>query len=162
MTQKQRIAIFPGSFDPVTLGHVDIVERTLPLFDKVIVAIGENSAKHTLFSLEERKKMLEATFAQHIETEKVIVETFSGLTIDFAQQSHAQYILRGVRNTIDFEYERTIAAANRKMSGIETVLLFARDIHISLSSSVVRDLLINGADVSDFIPFEALQIYYEL
>jgi len=144
-----RTAIFPGTFDPFTVGHQSIVERALPLVDRMIVAIGINSQKKPLISVEKRLQMIAAIFADE---PKVEVMSYEGLTMDFAKKVNAQTILRGVRNALDFEYESSIARINWKLSGIDSMFLLTHEEHSSISSSIVRDLLIHGGDVSDFIP----------
>ncbi|MBR1929181.1 MAG: pantetheine-phosphate adenylyltransferase [Paludibacteraceae bacterium] len=140
-----KIAIFPGSFDPFTIGHKDIVERTLPLFDKIIIAIGNNSEKNTLFSVEERKEKIANAFKNN---KKISVEEYTGLTIDFAKQNNAQFIIRGARNTIDFEYEKQIADFNKQEGDIETIILFTNPQYAYISSTLCRDLIKNGKDIS--------------
>ena len=116
-----RIALFPGSFDPITLGHVDIIERAVPLFDEIKIAVGTNSAKNYLFSLEQRVQWIEQTFAHE---PKISVITYEGLTVDFAREQGVQFLLRGLRNPADFEFEKAIAQANREMvPDLETVFL---------------------------------------
>lgn len=146
-----RRAIFPGSFDPFTIGHADIVRRALPLFDEIVIAVGINYNKQSLFSLEERIKMIEKAFANE---KKVRVQTYSGLTVDFAKQIEARYLLRGVRSTIDFEYEKTMADANRELSHgqLETVLLYASPQYAHVSSTLVRDLHSHQHDITPYIP----------
>lgn len=144
-----KTAIFPGTFDPFTVGHQSIVERALPLVDRVIVAVGLNSQKKPLISVEKRLEMIEAVF---VDEPKVEVMSYSGLTMDFAKEMNAQTILRGVRNALDFEYESSIARINYKISGIDSMFLLTLEEHSSISSTIVRDLMIHGADVSDFIP----------
>lgn len=142
-------AVFPGSFDPVTLGHVDIIERALPLFDSVILAIGVNTDKKYMFSLEERVKFLEETFAGE---KKVKVMTYEGLTVDFCKMEGANFILRGLRNAVDLEFEKTIGQTNFKMAGIDTVFLIASSGKGHISSTVVRDVRKNGGDFSFMVP----------
>lgn len=144
-----RIALFPGTFDPFTVGHANIVERALPLFDKIVIAIGINEAKHTLQPLEQR---LEAIRKVYREVSRVEVESYDTLTIDFARKVGAQFILRGLRTIRDFEYEREIADLNRSMSGIETVMFFTAPELACVSSSSVRELMAFGKDVSKFLP----------
>ena len=144
-----RKAVFPGSFDPLTLGHTDIIDRALPLFDEIIIAIGTNSTKSYMFSLEERKKFILETYAQQ---SKVSVATYQGLTIDFCKKVNSDYILRGLRNPADFEFEKAIAQTNRKMSSIETVFLLTSADASYISSSIVRDILFNKGDVSMLVP----------
>lgn len=144
-----RIAIFPGTFDPFTVGHQSIVERALPLVDRLIVAVGVNSQKKPLISVEKRLEMISDIFADE---SKIEVTSYSGLTMDFAKKVEAKIILRGVRNALDFEYESSIARINWKMSGIDSMFLLTHEEHSSISSSIVRDLMIHGGDVSDFIP----------
>ncbi|MBG6130896.1 pantetheine-phosphate adenylyltransferase [Aquimarina sp. EL_43] len=144
-----RRAVFPGSFDPITLGHYDIIERGLTLFDEVILAIGVNSEKKYMFSLEERKQFIEEAFKDE---PKIKVMTYKGLTIDFCKQQNAEFILRGLRNPGDFEFEKAIAHTNRKMSDIETVFLLTSSGKSYISSSIVRDVIRNGGDVSELVP----------
>lgn len=144
-----KIAIFPGSFDPFTKGHYNIVERGLPLFDRLIIGIGRNTTKAALYTLEERQKQIEILFANE---PRVEVRIYDVLTADFAQQVGANYILRGVRTIADFEYERTIAEVNKRLIQIETVLLFADTETATISSSLVRELKAFGKDVTDFLP----------
>jgi len=146
----EKIAVFPGSFDPITRGHDSIVRRALPLFDKIILAIGDNPDKNPYFPLEKRISWLELLYKDesHI---KVIV--YSGLTVDFCKQNNAKYILRGLRTSADFEFERTIGLMNKALyHKIETVFLLCDPAYAALSSSIVRDILKNGGDVSNFVP----------
>jgi len=142
-------AIFPGSFDPITLGHYDIIKRGIKLFDEVVVAIGINSEKKYMFSLEERKSFLEASFKNE---PKVKVVTYKGLTIDFCKEVDAQFILRGLRNPADFEFEKAIAHTNRKLSKIETVFLLTAAKTSYISSSIVRDVIRNNGDYTVLVP----------
>ena len=142
-------AIFPGSFDPITNGHFDIINRGISLFDEVIVAIGVNAEKKYMFSLEERKRFIEETFKDE---PKVRVVTYKGLTIDLCKKEKAQFILRGLRNPGDFEFEKAIAHTNRLMSKIETVFLLTAASTSYISSSIVRDVLRNGGDISQLVP----------
>ena len=145
-----RIAVFPGSFDPITLGHEDIVKRALPLFDEIIVAVGVNSTKKSRFSLEQKMKMLNAVFS---DLPQVSVQSFEGLTADFCAKEDAGFLLRGVRNSSDFEYESTIAQMTKKLSpSLETVILFTKEEYSSISSTVVREIISNDGDVSAFVP----------
>ena len=142
-------AVFPGSFDPITLGHVDIIRRALPLFDEIVIAIGVNAKKNYMFSLEERKKFIgNAFFAE----DKISVETYTGLTVDYCKTINADFILRGLRNPADFEFEKAIAQTNRKLSNIETVFLLTSAETSFISSSIVRDIIRNGGDASQLIP----------
>jgi len=142
-------AVFPGSFDPITLGHLDIIKRSLPLFDEIVIAIGINAKKNYMFSIEERKKFIQNSFFAE---EKIIVETYSGLTVDYCKTIQADFILRGLRNPADFEFEKAIAQTNRKLSGIETVFLLTSADTSFISSSIVRDIIRNGGDASSLIP----------
>lgn len=144
-----KIAIFPGSFDPFTIGHYDIVKRALTLFDKIVIGIGQNQAKQSTFSLTERLERIEKAFADE---SRVVVTTYDGLTVDFARKHGATHIVRGVRSTIDFEYERSIAEANRQLSGIETVLLYTSPEYGHISSTLVRDLHAHGRDITNYLP----------
>lgn len=142
-------AVFPGSFDPVTLGHVDIIERALPLFDEIILAIGINLDKKYMFSQEERVRFLEETFKGE---SKIIVKTYNGLTVDFCTKEKAAFILRGLRNTIDLEFEKTIGHTNYSLAGIETVFLISSPGKSHVSSTVVRDIKKHGGDYSILVP----------
>ncbi|NQV77672.1 MAG: pantetheine-phosphate adenylyltransferase [Lutibacter sp.] len=144
-----RRAIFPGSFDPITLGHVDIINRALPLFDEIIIAIGVNTDKTYMFSLEERLNFIKENYSNQ---PKIKVETYSGLTIDFCTKSNADFILRGLRNPADFEFEKAIAQTNRKLSTVETVFLLTSADTSFISSSIVRDILRNGGNIKGFVP----------
>ncbi len=147
--QNMRRALFPGSFDPITLGHYDIIKRGIKLFDEVIVAIGVNSEKKYMFSLEERKRFLEDTFKDE---PKVKIVTYKGLTIDFCKVVDAQFILRGLRNPADFEFEKAIAHTNRKLSKIETVFLLTAARTSYISSSIVREVIRNNGDYTVLVP----------
>jgi pantetheine-phosphate adenylyltransferase len=144
-----KTAIFPGSFDPFTTGHLSLVERGLLLVDEIIIAIGTNTDKKTYFSLDERVKMISELFKFH---SKVKVRTYEGLTATFAEEVGAKFILRGVRSTNDFEYEKTVANVNRKINGIETLVLFTEPEYSHISSTVVRELLTYKQSVKDFVP----------
>jgi len=143
-------ALFPGSFDPITIGHVDIIKRALPLFDEIIIAIGVNAEKKYMFPLEDRKQFIEDAFK---EFDAVTVKTYKGLTADFCKAENAQYILRGVRNTADFTYEQTIAQANAEVMDVESVFLVASPAVSHVSSSIVRDIARNDGDYSSLVPF---------
>ncbi|GAA4111881.1 pantetheine-phosphate adenylyltransferase [Aquimarina addita] len=144
-----RRAVFPGSFDPITLGHYDIIERGLTLFDEVILAIGVNAEKKYMFSLEERTHFIKEAFKNE---ERIKVMTYKGLTVDFCQQQNAQFILRGLRNPGDFEFEKAIAHTNRKLSEIETVFLLTSSGKSYISSSIVRDVIRNGGNYTGLVP----------
>lgn len=144
-----RRAVFPGSFDPITLGHCDIIERGLPLFDEIILAIGVNSEKKYMFSLEERIKFLENSFKNE---PKIKIMSYKGLTVDFCQEINANFILRGLRNPADFEFEKAIAHTNRKLSEIETVFLLTSSGKSYISSSIVREVIRNGGDYTGLVP----------
>lgn len=151
----EKIAIFPGSFDPITCGHVSVIRRAIPLFDKIIVAIGINALKSTYFDLEKRMAMIQAVFA---ESEKIEVQSYSGLTIDFCREMNAKFLLRGLRTSADFEFERSIGQMNKQMNpDIETIFLLTQPEHTALNSSIVRDILRHNGDVSKFVPAEALR-----
>ncbi|MEN8788991.1 MAG: pantetheine-phosphate adenylyltransferase [Flavobacteriaceae bacterium] len=142
-------AIFPGSFDPITLGHFDIINRGLTLFDELIIAIGVNAEKSYMFPIEEREKFITEAFKDQVQ---VRVMTYSGLTIDFCREVNADYILRGLRNSGDFEFEKAIAHTNRKLSDIETVFLLTSSSYSYISSSIVRDVIRNGGDYTALVP----------
>ena len=142
-------ALFPGSFDPITLGHYDIITRGVKLFDEVVVAIGVNADKKYMFSLEERQQFIEAAFKDE---PKVKVMTYKGLTIDFCKDINAEFILRGLRNPADFEFEKAIAHTNRRLSKIETVFLLTAARTSYISSSIVRDVIRNNGDYTVLVP----------
>ena len=144
-----RTALFPGSFDPFTLGHYDIVCRGLELFDHIVIAVGINSDKHCRFSLDERLAHIRSIFDGEC---RVRVISYNGLTVDAAREVDAHFLLRGVRSVADYEYERTIADANAMMSDVQTVLLMARAEHAAISSSLVREMLRFGKDVAHLMP----------
>lgn len=144
-----KTAVFPGSFDPITLGHVDIIERGLPLFDKIILAIGVNADKKYMFSLEERVRFLEETFEAE---PKIDVMTYNGMTVDFCEEQNAGFILRGLRNSTDFDFEKVIGQTNYKMSGIETLFFITSSGKSHISSTVVRDVIRNGGDYEFMVP----------
>lgn len=142
-------AIFPGSFDPITLGHCDIINRGLALFDEVIVAIGENSAKKYMFSIEQRKGFIETTFKNN---PKIKVMTYSGLTTDFYKEIEGDFILRGLRNSADFEFEKAIAHTNREISEIETIFLPTSVETSFISSSIVREIIRHKGAYENLVP----------
>lgn len=144
-----RKAIFPGSFDPITLGHYDIIKRSIPLFDEIVIAIGVNAEKKYMFSLEERQRFIVEAFKDE---PSVSVVTYEGLTIDLCKKMNARFILRGLRNPADFEFEKAIAHTNRKLSKIETVFLLTAANTSYISSSIVRDVLRNGGDYTVLVP----------
>ena len=145
----KRKSLFSGTFDPYTIGHHAIVQRALLLMDEIVIAIGFNTEKKTLFSLEERINNIQRIYAGE---EKIVVTSYQNLTIDFAKQSGVNFILRGVRNSNDFEYEKNMADVNRKLSGIETVFLFSEPEYAYISSSLVRELITFNKDISHLIP----------
>lgn len=144
-----KIAIFPGSFDPFTVGHASIVERGLPMFDRIVIGVGVNDSKRSLFSTAQR---VEAIGRLYAEEPRIEVVAYDDLTIDLAARVGARFILRGLRSVKDFEYERDIAAMNNRLAGVETVLLFTEAEYSDISSSVVRELIAFGKDVSPFLP----------
>ncbi|PJB12404.1 MAG: pantetheine-phosphate adenylyltransferase [Flavobacteriales bacterium CG_4_9_14_3_um_filter_40_17] len=149
-----RKAVFPGSFDPITIGHFDIVERAVNLFDKIVIAIGTNANKKYMFDLEQRKKFAKAAFSQF---KNVEVIAYEGLTVDLCKLENARFILRGLRNPADFEFEKAIAHTNRKLAEIETVFLLTSSGKSYISSSIVRDVIRNGGDYTLFVP-EAVRV----
>lgn len=142
-------AIFPGSFDPITLGHYDIIERGVTLFDEVIVAIGVNSAKKYMFSLEERMAFIKEAFKHE---PKIKVVSYEGLTVDFCQSLDIEFILRGLRNPADFEFEKAIAHTNRDLAPIETVFLLTAAKTSYISSSIVREVMRHNGDYTKLVP----------
>ncbi|MEI6310721.1 MAG: pantetheine-phosphate adenylyltransferase [Bacteroidota bacterium] len=152
----KKIAVFPGSFDPITVGHVDIVLRSLSLFDEIIIAVGINSQKNSLYSLEKRLHFLHAVFDKY---PQIKIEHFEGLTIHFCKDRHAQYIIRGIRSAADFEYEKTIAHLNNEMEpGIETILMLTKSNLGHISSTIVREILRGKGDVHKFVPEEIVSL----
>ena len=147
-----RIAVFPGSFDPITSGHVDLVKRALPLFDQIIVAIGVNTSKKYLFDLDQRIEWLEAVFEKE---DKVKVDYFENLTAEYCRRIGADYLLRGLRNASDFDYEKTISQLNNILGdNLETIFLISRPAFSHISSTIVREIIKGGGDASPFLPAE--------
>lgn len=144
-----RTGIFVGSFDPFTIGHKSVVDRVLPLFDRVVIGVGVNERKQYMLTVEERVAAIRQLYAGD---ERVVVESYSDLTVDFAQRHGAQFVVKGVRNMRDFEYERDQADINRRLTGLETLLIYAEPGLDSVSSSVVRELNHFGKDTSMFVP----------
>ncbi len=146
----KKIAVFPGSFDPFTIGHESIVKRALPLFDQIIIAIGYNSDKTQFFPIEKRILWIQKAFQNH---SKVEVDTFEGLTVEYCKSKNAKFILRGLRTAADFEYERAIAQINRKLTTkLESVFLLTSPEHTMITSTIVRDIIRHGGDASQFLP----------
>ena len=151
-----KIALFPGSFDPVTKAHVDILRRAIPLFDKVVIGIGLNSTKAAFLDIERRKAMLQAVFANE---KKVEVLTYEGLTVEFCKKIGASYMIRGIRTVSDFEYEKAIAQMNHALvPEIESIFIVSKPGYSSISSTIVRDIMRNKGDVRQFIPKEAFDL----
>jgi len=148
----ERIAVFPGSFDPITKGHESIILRAIPLFDHIIIAIGENAEKKSFFPLQKRMEWIKAVFADE---PAVSVQSYNGLTVDFCKKMNARFLLRGLRTSADFEFERSIGQINKKLyPEIETVFFLTDPEYSMLNSSIVRDILRNGGDASQFVPDE--------
>lgn len=156
---EAKIAVFPGSFDPITIGHVDIVKRALPLFDKIIIAIGVNSQKKSLYSLKHRMDCLKLVFKDMPQVE---TDFYEGLTINYCKLKSANYILRGIRSASDFEYEKTIAHLNNAMDeDVETILILSKPELSSISSTIVREIIKGKGEVSKFVPKEVLTSLYD-
>lgn len=150
-----KVGIFPGSFDPFTKGHENIVERFLPLFDQVIIGVGGNSGKKYMYSLECRIKHIQSIFENE---PKVVVENYAGLTVNFCKEKKAQYLLRGLRNTTDFNYEKSIALMNKELAQIETLFLMTDEGLSHISSTIIRDVAKNNGDISPFVTKSELLI----
>jgi pantetheine-phosphate adenylyltransferase len=147
-----RICLFPGSFDPLTLGHVNIINRAVDLFDQLVIGIGANANKQPMFSIEQRTEWIQNVFAHQ---SKISVQSYQGLTVDFCKQINANYILRGIRFVSDFEYERAIADMNHSLAPeIESIFLTSAAAHSSISSTLVRDVIRNGGNARQFLPDE--------
>lgn len=145
-----KTALFPGSFDPITKGHVDIVEKGLLIFDRIIIAIGSNAKKTNLFTIEQRIAWIEQVFKHD---PRVEVRAYTGLTVNYCAEAGAQFILRGIRSAGDFEYEQQIAYANKELVGdVETVFLLSSPYYTNISSTIVRDIIINKGDYHKFVP----------
>lgn len=142
-------AVFPGSFDPITLGHVEIIERGLEVFDEIVVAIGINAGKQYMWTLEERLEFIRKTFADN---PKIKIATYEGLTVEFCREQNAQFLLRGLRNSLDFSYEKSIAQTNELMGGIESVFIISSPKASHISSTIVRDIARYGGDFSTLVP----------
>lgn len=146
----ERIAVFPGSFDPITIGHYSLINRALPLFDKIIVAIGINGDKTGFFDVDQRIAWIEQIFASN---PKIKADTYSGLTVSYCKTAGAQFILRGLRTSADFEFERSVGQVNKKMApDIETVFFLTAPEHSFISSSIVREIIRHGGDPTEFLP----------
>ena len=146
----ERIAIFPGSFDPITIGHVDIIQRALPLFDKIIISVGSNSEKKYFFNLEKRIQWIKKVF---IKNPKIEVKSYNKLTVEFAKDSNARFLIRGLRNISDFEFEKTIAHANSELNpSIESLFLLTKPKYSFITSTVVREIIRNDGDYQKFVP----------
>ena len=155
----KRIAVFPGSFDPITCGHESVIRRAAPLFDKIIVAIGVNAEKKGYFDLETRLDMIAASF---LDIDKIVVDTYSGLTVNYCKEQDANFLLRGLRTSADFEFERSIGQVNNQLDkDVETIFMLTQPEHTSLNSSIVRDILRHKGDVAKFVPQAALNIILE-
>jgi pantetheine-phosphate adenylyltransferase len=147
---EKKIAVFPGSFDPITLGHESLVLRALPLFDEIIVAIGNNALKQYFYTVEKRKSWIEEVFKNH---SKIKVAIYEGLTVDFCRKAKARYILRGLRTAADFEFERGIGQVNKRLlPEVDTVFLLTTPELTPITSSIIRDIVRNGGDASQFVP----------
>ena len=142
-------ALFPGSFDPITLGHLDIIERSVPLFDEIVIGVGTNSNKKYMFPLKKRMAFIEETFSNY---KNISVSQYEGLTIEFCKKVQANFIIRGLRNPADFEFEKAIAHTNRALSGIETIFLLTAAKTSFISSSIVREIISNKGDYSQLVP----------
>ena len=153
-----KTALFPGSFDPITIAHVDILKRALPLFDRIVVGIGLNSAKQNFLSAEQREEIVKSVFKNE---SKVEVQVYEGLTVDFCTKIGANYMVRGIRSVADFEYEKAIAQINQTMMpDVESIFILSNPSYSAISSTIVRDILRNHGNASPFLPVEALPFFY--
>lgn len=148
---SRSIAVFPGTFDPITVGHVNIVERALPLFERIVIGMGVNNTKKTMFDADQRIAWIKTAFTEHPNVEVI---SFEGLTVDLCKRVGAGFIIRGLRNSTDHGYERSIALVNRQLAAVETIFLPSAPEHAHISSTIVRELLSNKADVSAFVPMD--------
>ncbi len=156
----KKIALFPGSFDPITVAHIDILKRALPLFDEVVVGIGLNNTKQGFISTAKKEEMLQLVFPHE---PKIKVATYEGLTVEYCKQIGAQYMIRGIRSASDFEYEKAISQMNQSMHpDIESVFIISRPGYSAISSTIVRDILRNGGDISQFVPKEIAGMLLDL
>lgn len=147
---SKKIAVFPGSFDPFTIGHESVINRSFPLFDEIIIAIGANTKKQSYFSMDKRMQMIREIFRDN---PRIKVDSYSGLTVEFCMKCGAQYLLRGLRTAADFEYERAIAQINKAMyPELESIFLLTLPEHTPINSSIVRDIIRYGGDASQFVP----------
>lgn len=146
---KSPIAVFPGTFDPITVGHVSIVLRSLPLFEKIVVGMGINNTKKTMFEAEQRINWIKEVFANYPQVEVI---SFEGLTVELCKKVGATFILRGIRNSVDHDYERSIALMNRSIANVETIFMPSEPEHAHISSTIVRELYANKADISALVP----------
>lgn len=148
----KNIAVFPGSFDPITLGHVSVIKRAIPLFDQVIIAIGDNADKKHMFSAEQREKWIREVFKNE---PKIVIDIYNGLTVEYCRKKDAHFILRGLRTSADFEFERSIAQINRRLAPeVDTLFILTEAKYTPISSSIVRDVIRNGGNISEFVPPE--------
>lgn len=156
----KKIALYPGSFDPITLGHVDIVLESIKLFDKVVIGIGNNDNKNQLFNKEERIKFINSIF---LKNKNIIIRSYNGLTVDFCKKIDARFIVRGIRDINDFEYEKKISTLNKKMKDdITTLFFFPKLEHSTISSSIVKEIIKKGGDLKMFLPPEVEKLVYQI
>ncbi|MEE4259174.1 MAG: pantetheine-phosphate adenylyltransferase [Bacteroidales bacterium] len=148
----KKIAVFPGSFDPITLGHVSVIKRAIPLFDEVVIAIGDNADKKHMFSAKQREKWIREVFRNE---PKIVIDIYNGLTVEYCRKKDAHFILRGLRTSADFEFERSIAQINRRLAPeVDTLFILTEAKYTPISSSIVRDVIRNGGNITEFVPPE--------
>tara|TARA_Y100001978_G_C23610077_1_gene393113 strand:- start:369 stop:851 length:483 start_codon:yes stop_codon:yes gene_type:complete len=156
----KKIALYPGSFDPITLGHIDIVLESVRLFDKVVIGIGDNNSKNQLFNKKERIKFINSIFSKN---KNIIIESYSGLTIDFCKEINAKFIVRGIRDINDFEYEKKISTINKKIKNdVTTLFFFPKLEHSYISSSLVKEIIKNGGDLDMFLHSEVIKLVHQI